>query len=168
MNEGSNSNKMSLEDKLVERIKTTELFALVGDEDALRKLTERAITEALFQPTRVKTGMYSTEERDSPLVAATREAAEKAANHVMSHIIDELCKNPEFVKKCVDTVSAHLPMAVLHNLSNSVQMTYQGAAQRSIESLQKVIQMNGGSLPPVPPYGQNIGIIPIPQVREGL
>lgn len=142
MNEGSNSNKMSLEDKLVERIKTTELFALVGDEDALRKLTERAITEALFQPRRFKSG-YSTEERDSPLVAATREAAEKAANHVMSHVIDELCKNPEFVSKCVEAVSAHLPMAVLHNLANSVQMTYQGAAQRSIESLQKVIQMNG-------------------------
>ncbi len=44
----TNSQNMTLDQLVVQKIKNESLFALVGDEDFLAKLTKRAIDEALF------------------------------------------------------------------------------------------------------------------------
>ncbi len=111
---GSNSQKMSLEDKIVQRLKDKDLYELVGDEESINELVKRAIQEALFKPVVVSIGLYSqTQTKPSVSVSAAIEVAEKAAQNVVESLVDDLAKNPEFKSAVMAVFAASLPEFLL-------------------------------------------------------
>lgn len=76
----SNSAKMTVEEMLVQKIKTDSLASIITDEDVLTKLAQRAIQEALFQPRRKEsTGYGNWTELPSPVVTAATMIAQEIA-----------------------------------------------------------------------------------------
>lgn len=114
----SNSDSMTFEEKVVQRLKSDTLFQFL-DEDALLKLTERAVKEALFQERRdPKYSGYGTPNMlKSPVMAAASEIAQKAAQSVMDKLTEELLADPKTKLLMQEALVAALPVAVLENMS---------------------------------------------------
>ena len=106
-----NERKMTLEEKLVQKIKTDSLMSLVGDEDALLELTKRALNEALYQPRHEKVG-YSTHTRDSPVVAASRKAADMACTVIADRIIKEIMSDKTVREEINKAIGVMLPSVI--------------------------------------------------------
>jgi hypothetical protein len=115
-----NSKSMTLEEKLVQHIKEIGLGALIGDEDSITELTRRAITEALYQPLRVKED-YRTVERDSPVVAAARDIAKQAIAALVEEQVKKLAADPEAMRAIRESVVMFLPQAVREATQGLVQ-----------------------------------------------
>lgn len=109
-----NEAKMTLEERITQRIKDDTLMAVVGDEDAINELVTRALAEAIFQPRRVKKEYGVREEFDSPVVAAARTAAAKVAEKICEKLVDHLLTNDDVRKAVLDHLVASLP-AVIQN-----------------------------------------------------
>lgn len=86
----SNSQRMTLEERIVQTLKDDKLMALVGDEDAIRELVVRALREALFEERTVRDGAYNTRREPSAVQKAAREAAEKLATEAAQKMIAEI------------------------------------------------------------------------------
>ena len=105
----SNEAKMTLEEKITQRIKDDTLMAVVGDEDAITDLVKRALDEALFQPIRIRKEYGGYDEYDSPVVAAARDAAKEVCGNITEHLTKHLLDNEEVRKAIIDHVVASLP-----------------------------------------------------------
>ena len=107
-----NESKMTLEEKLVQKIKTDSLMALVGDEDAIHELVKRAITEALYQPRRTMKSYGGYDEIDSPIVEATREIAEGACKVIAERIIKEIMSDKTIREEINKAIGSMLPAVI--------------------------------------------------------
>ena len=105
----SNQAKMTLEERITQRIKDDTLMAVVGDEDAINELVKRALDEALFQPTRVAKQYGGWDHKDSPVIAASRAAAAKVAERMAEKLVDHLMASEEMRKAMLDHMMACLP-----------------------------------------------------------
>lgn len=100
----SNEAKMTLEEKMVQTLKSNHLMKLVGDEDAITELVKRAINEALYQPRRIPQSYGRYDEKDSLVVELSRDVAREAAVAVSKEITDQLIEDEKFratVKKAM-------------------------------------------------------------------
>lgn len=107
----NNSTSMSLEDRIVQEIKDQSLFKLVGDEDAIRNLVERAVKQAIFEPRTTGAG-YERRTTDSIAIATAKEVAKKAAADLLASMCAELAKDESFQKAVAAAISAQLPAAI--------------------------------------------------------
>lgn len=102
----SNEKAMSLEERIVQRLKSDTLFSLVGDEDAITELTRRAIREALFKDREVVGARgYGTDKHPAPAVAAAFEVAKKAAESILADEVARLKADPTFAKMVRDALA---------------------------------------------------------------
>jgi hypothetical protein len=109
----SNERKMTLEEKLVQNIKSDTIMALVGDEDALLELTKRAINEALYQPIRTKDSYGRINEaKDSPVVAAARSIANTACQSIANDMIAEMMQSEAVKDKVQEMIAATMPVVI--------------------------------------------------------
>lgn len=133
----ANAPKMTLEEKIVQNLKDEKLYALLGDEDAIAELVKRAIREALYQPARVLTGNYrGYEEKDSPVVAAAREAAQQlAAKHVAAVLAD-----PAVTKAMNEAIAAAIPDAIRAYASGQIGMFTQQTSLEAMNLVRQAIQ----------------------------
>jgi hypothetical protein len=127
---------MTLEEKLVQRIKGTTLFELVEDEEALRVLTDRAIKEALFKPREIKNG-YHTVLTDSSVVAAAREAVQGFIRERLAAHLDTLMADPEQAKEVRSIIADLMPQA-LRDVLGGLLSNY----TRAQEDHAKILIMN--------------------------
>lgn len=119
----SNSAAMTLEARVVQRLKDDTLMALVGDEDAMTDLVKRAITEALYAPRkRPGTQPWNDATDPAPVVEAAKGTAEKLCRTIM----EELLADPVMKTKLRDLMLDMLPAAIFDvfrgNLSNMMEM----------------------------------------------
>jgi len=136
----SNSAQMSLEEKLVQHIKTTSFMLLIDDEDAITELTRRALTEALVQKRRVSTNSYGGyTEHDSPVVEAARNVATKALEKLMQDEIDKLLATPDTLIQLRKAMMMMLPKI----LEEKIGAVYQGIVQHSSNEALEILR-NGG------------------------
>lgn len=105
----TNERAMTLEDKIVQELKADTLGKLV-DEDGLKKLVERAIREALYQP-RVQGTGFNAERKDSPVVEAARKTADAMVTQVCAKIVEEALTDPALRKAVLDAFVVCLPQA---------------------------------------------------------
>ncbi|MEM8801105.1 MAG: hypothetical protein AAGF55_01070 [Pseudomonadota bacterium] len=140
--DNSNEEKMTIEEKIVQKIKSDTLMSLVGDEDAITKLAERAIQEALYQPRRKYDGYRSTEE-DSVAVEAAREVAKKAAESVCEKIISEMLETDDFRAKVHKTFVNLLPQVLIAGVWSSVRSEADLASSSAIGDLRSELFRSG-------------------------
>ncbi len=107
-----NERKMTLEEKLVQKIKGDSLMSLIGDEDAILELVKRAITEALYQPRRTMKQYGGYDEIDSPLVEATRKLAESACKIIAERIIKEIMSDKTIREEINKAIGVMLPAVI--------------------------------------------------------
>lgn len=130
----SNAAKMTVEERLVQRLKDDTVLAAITDEDVLTKLAERAVKEAFFQPRRVRNGnSYGRdyEEKDSPVVEAARAAVTKMANRA----IDALLADPENQRLLHDAIVKLLPEVLTNTLTNAVRENMRQQANMALIAL---------------------------------
>jgi hypothetical protein len=106
----SNSAKMSFEDKIVETIKNEKIFAMVGDEDALFQLVDKAIRKALFEPVVKSTDGYGRKNTEpSPIEQAAVKYAKILCRKRMSVMFEEILKDEEVKKQINEAIAITLP-----------------------------------------------------------
>lgn len=128
----SNEAKMTLEEKLVQTIKSDSLMALVGDEDAITDLVKRAIHEALYQPTRIPKSYGGFDEADSPVVEATRDITKRAVESCINDLVAELSQDDDFKTSIREAMVMILP-STLHTAIT------EGARQSANEEAHSVL-----------------------------
>lgn len=118
----SNSEKMTLEEKLVQQIKTTTLAGLIDDEDAIASLVKKAIHEALFQSRIIYTGKYGESKKiDSPVVEAARDVVKQATSKIIEELIVDLLQKDEFKTIVRDMFADMLPLVMKEYITGYVR-----------------------------------------------
>ena len=147
----SNSQKMSLEERLVQHIKETQLGALADDEAALTELTKRALHEALFKGQRVNDGTEyhpRWNEKDSLVVQTARELAKTYLEKVAQEIIDDMMKDEKTREAIRQAAMCILPSVIQNGLQNTLSQIAHEGGKAGIEILK-----NAGIIDPNKHYG---------------
>lgn len=142
----SNAAKMSLEEKIVQKLKDETLFQMIGDEDSILELAKRALREALFQPTKVTEGSgYNARTVSKPSVVmqvaedVAREAVQKAARE---HI-DALMKREDVQKLLREVTPSILVAVVAGNIQDSFTAYSMNAKHEAVEQVRDSLQRAG-------------------------
>jgi predicted RNA-binding Zn ribbon-like protein len=134
----SNSAQMTIEAKIVDRIKKYGLHELVDDEDAIEALARKAVHEALMQP-RESGDSWRRQQKDSPVVAAAREIAAKAADALIAEQVEKLKADPEFAKMVLAAMAGMIHDVLRGQMAGFVQHS----AMQSVSALQEAIRSGG-------------------------
>lgn len=133
----SNSQNMTLEQKIVEQIKRYGLHELLDDEDAIAELAKRAVKEALIQPRRALGDGYGRyTEQDAPVVAAARDLAKQLADDVAA----KLAADAEFQKLLRDAMADALPNAISNSLAGVVTMLQHQTALLALDKVREHVR----------------------------
>lgn len=135
----SNSEQMTLEERVVQTLKDDTLMKLVGDEDAIAELVKRALYEALYQPKRIPKGYGGYEQRDSVVVAAARNAATEACAKAVPELVASMFEREEVKKALADAVAAAVP-GLIHE---GVRMAMESTAHFAVENLREQLRLAG-------------------------
>lgn len=135
----TNSAKMTLEERLVQKIKGDTLASLIGDEDAILELTKRAIQEALFQPQRTPKQYGGYTEMDSIAVAAARAAANRACDKIATETVTKLMSD-QAVRAALDAAFAKMmPGAIYHWLNQGLEQRLKEAGMEIEANIRNAI-----------------------------
>ncbi len=133
----SNSPNMTLEEKVVQHIKSTSLMLLVNDEDALTDLARRAVKEALYQPRTVNDGSYHTKTVDSPAVECAREVATAAYKKIMQDEVDKMMADPETIKTLRSAMMLMLPRVLEETIRGVYQSLVVDSSNQGLQMLRE-------------------------------
>lgn len=140
----SNSENMTLEERIVQKLKDDTLMSLVGDEDAILELAKRAINEALFKDRQRPdpNNSYRSLHDPSPVVTAAGNAADRVAEKVMAEILD----SAEVKTAIHEYIIKSLPNVLLVALRESLSGIASSEAYRATEELISTLRQNGVSV----------------------
>ena len=117
----SNSNNMSVVEKLTQHIKDTGLSTLMdGDEDAINELSKQAIHEALFKERTISKGYGSYETKQSKLVEVATEKLEKLLDEMATNIVKQLMEDPVNREIVMGELVRLLPLALVKAMQGSL------------------------------------------------
>lgn len=135
-------NTMTLEAKIVQRIKEYGLHELVDDEDAIEELVKRAIQEALFQPVTVPPDYWAgySKTLDKPAIVEARKVVAAAAKQLFEEMVADLLKDEKFRKAMVDAFITQLPDALKASAFELVQHARTEQSQQAIMTLQDMVR----------------------------
>lgn len=136
----SNSPQMSLEERLVQKLKDETFMSLIGDEDAITELVKRALKEALCQPIRVERQYGGYDLRDSIVVTAARAVANDLVRKHMETVLTDLSKDEGFNKMLHEAIAAALPYAITNRLTDLITQATQQEQSRTISVVQEAIK----------------------------
>lgn len=131
----SNSSAMSLEDRIVQELKEQQLFKLVGDEDAIRDLVKRAITESLYKDRYIGDG-YNKRQIETIVMETARKVAEKTAQDLITEMAAALKTEKPFQDAVMAAVSAALPQAIQNFTRGIVQSSVENAHVAAMQAVQ--------------------------------
>jgi hypothetical protein len=115
----SNSKNMTLEEKIVQHLKSEVLYSLVDDEESILTLVKRAIDEALFKPVPVvvinNNGYGSPSySKDSLVVERARVIANEGIDLLIEKLTNEILNDNELKKVILQEFVKLMPIAVLN------------------------------------------------------
>lgn len=139
----TNSANMTLEEKLVQRLKNLELFQLVDDEDAILELTTRAVREATIQPRRELDHFGRVRETDSPVLVAARAHAEKVMEKIADKAMEDLFADPKAKKLLYEAMISLIPQVLMSRLDDGLAKLIQGESARQIQELRDYLRGGG-------------------------
>jgi hypothetical protein len=103
----SNSQNMTLEERIVQKLKSDTLMELVGDEDAITTLVTRAINEALFKE-RDDGNYYHPKKVPSPVM----NAAEHVAKRITADAVTKFLADEKTMQLVDQIIAAEMPRAI--------------------------------------------------------
>lgn len=130
----TNEAKMTLEERIVQSLKNDSLMKLVADEDAVTELVKRAIQEALYQPRRVEQGYGRFEQKDSIVVAAARDMAEKVVRAHIDTMMTALMADKDFRKTVEDQMLRAIPGVMMMKFQEQIEFTATNMVLRTLNS----------------------------------
>lgn len=119
----SNSEKMSIEDKLVEFLKNQGMSVLVSDDMALTELATKAINDAVFKDRKVpnpnRGGWNSPDYLTKPSIVmeAAQRTVEEATRQVMPTVVESLVRDEGFLA----TLRTAAMLSILGGIPSCVQ-----------------------------------------------
>lgn len=115
----SNSENMTLEEKIVQHLKSDTLGKLV-DEDSLAKLVTRAIEESMFKERRVPGANTWSDSRvlNSPAVEAAQAVGREAAKKLIDELVGKMLENQEFRDAICKRFATEIAVA-MHEIARS-------------------------------------------------
>lgn len=142
----SNSENMTLEEKIVQHLKSDTLGKLV-DEDALAKLVSRAIEESMFKERRVpgENTWSSPRVFSSPVVEAAQEVGRTAAKKLIDDIAGKMLENQEFRDAICKRFATEIAVAMSEIARNTVATSIRSVTgdQGYIEALYNQLKIVG-------------------------
>lgn len=139
----TNEARMTLEEKLVQRIKDDTLMAAVGDEDMLTDLVKRALHEALFQKRKVSDGYNRSHEEPSLVVQEATTIARDAIEKVSEGMFQKAIEN-EDVKAAIEKAMPHMMMDAFRSAVDvRVHTAIAAARDEAILHLQSTLSAKG-------------------------
>ena len=126
----SNSQQMTIEEKVIQKIKSDSLMQIIEDEDSLTELAVRAVKEAFFNERTVPDGSWSTKRVTSPVV----NAASKLANSMAERAVKALLEDPEMKARVQELIIQLLPAAILGMLDTNLRYAVQSESQTRINA----------------------------------
>jgi len=137
----SNSKNMSIEEVLVQHLKTVGLGLLITDEDALTELTRRAIEQALFQPTRSRSHLTET---DSIVITAAKEIGKQATSKIVEILVAEVLEREDVKKAMREAIAAAIPDAIRDFANGTVHKFVESSAYSTAQTVASLIKGSGG------------------------
>jgi hypothetical protein len=136
----SNSQTMTVEERLVQKLKGEALLTLVEDEDALTELARRAVNLALFEKRWTPGDTWNRKELPSPAVAAAQAVAEKAAEAVVQAEIDRLKEDPKFQKSVREALALAMPTVIDRIAMQGIGRLINDAQMQAMIDVQQMIR----------------------------
>jgi phosphatidylserine/phosphatidylglycerophosphate/cardiolipin synthase-like enzyme len=140
----SNEKQMTVEELIVQKIKGDTLFAMVGDEDALTKLAQKAVTELLFEPRneprKDRWGDMSMTKVPSLIQEAAAAQAMKKAEFITKQVVDDLLNEPKIVEAIKEAIVLAIPGAIEKWGLAMVNTASTQACMQAIEAVQQAIR----------------------------
>lgn len=131
----NNEKAMSIEDKLVQHMKSDTIGKLV-DEDALVELAKRAIHESLFKERIVDNGSYNGRKVvQSPVVQAANDVADKLCGDAAKEILAQLMNDDGVREAVLEAISIALPQAILNGLSGAYRNAMEIQSNHAVQTL---------------------------------
>ena len=134
------SNTMSVEQKIVQKLKDETIYQLIGDEDAIEALVGRAIKEALLQERRVLDG-YSARTVDSPIVAAARDVATQAMKILIQREVDAVVADPVAIGMLHKAFVDQIPIIMSEIVRGTYHTVASQVATNSIATFQEYLRI---------------------------
>ncbi|MEO1105761.1 MAG: hypothetical protein AAFW98_18860 [Pseudomonadota bacterium] len=126
---------MSVEERIVQSIKSDAIVSLVGDEDALLELARRAIAEVMFKE---RPG-YGYNSRPEPSII--EKAARDQARIVAQQVVEKACASEDVQSAMREYIAAAMPGALrdamMGQFQASVDVMVNDAGLRIRESLER-------------------------------
>jgi hypothetical protein len=139
----NNSQKMTLEEKLVQHIKEVGLGALITDEDAITELTRKAVEQALFQPRRIPNGSYHYTDKDAPVVEAARKIADGALAKIFEKRIKALFDDPQSKQALDKAIANAFPKILMKSIQDGLHNYVSGFSFQLEEQVLNALRGRG-------------------------
>jgi len=127
---------ISVADRLAERLKTSDLGSLLGEDDVLA-LAQEAIRKAFFEPAKRADNYGRALESEAPIVTMAREAFKPHLETMVQGAVAKMVDTPELRAALADAVAASLPAILLQGAVQFVEQGMMNASAVSIEGLKQ-------------------------------
>lgn len=150
----SNSAKMTVEEKVVQSIKTTGLATLLDDEDAIGELVKRALHQALFERVVIKNDYYGKPElhKEPISIEIAREVATEFTKKIIREEMKRIENDPELRNKISSALMQCMP-AILsqyaHNVFDTVAVQGAREAMAALSSFGVLKDSGGNTFTPI-------------------
>lgn len=131
----SNTIGMSLEERIVQKLKDDTLMQLIGDEDAITDLVKRALHLALFAERKD----YRGNTEPSPVTQVAKEAAQKLA----ARMVDQALEDETIRKKLFEAIVAALPTAIENYASYAISSIGKRSSMDAMTAVQEALRQKG-------------------------
>jgi hypothetical protein len=139
----SNSEKMTVEERLALKVKSSPLGELFDDDD-LAEVCKRAIDTAFFK-NRVVPRSYGGADTSEPvLVEEARKIFREKMSAKIAEVAEELAKTPEFMTAMAVAAAAELPALLLSGSRSAATMAAVEQSQQTLNQVQDLMRAKFG------------------------
>lgn len=139
----SNSEKMTLEEKVVQQIKDTKVAELIVDEEALTELVCRAVKAAVFEPQTVmgkdNWGSPQPTKIEPLVIQEARNVVREQINKLADETIRGILEKPEVVAAVQEAITENMAAVLLKEMQNAAYSAMQNYAAYSFSKFKEQI-----------------------------
>lgn len=139
----SNSEKMTVEERLALKVKSSPLGELFDDDD-LSEVCKRAIDTAFFKSRIIPRSYGGADTFEPMLVEEARKIFREKMSEKIAEVAAELAKTPEFMTAMAVAAAAELPALLLSGSRNAATMAAVEQSQHTLNQVQDLMRAKFG------------------------
>jgi hypothetical protein len=127
-------NKMSVSDRLAQKLMESELGSLLSEDDIILVARE-AIDKAFFKPSvRTKGGGYGTDTFEPEVVTLARATFTKKFTELAEPVINEFVKSDAFLEAIASAAAKALPAVMSQHVESAMYRNFQPAMESMLNN----------------------------------